>query len=122
MGRLYRKMEENINITQAGFRGNRGTCDHIFNMRTIIEKSREYNVDLYSCFIDYSKAFDCVEHQELWKIMGEMGFPLHLIQIIRELYSHQMSAVRTCDDTSDWFDIRQGVRQGCILLLCLNIC
>ena len=72
-------------------------------------------MDLYSCFIDYSKAFDCVQHQKLLAIMKEMGFPTHVIQLIKMLYADQQAAVRIDGETSDWFDIKRGVRQGCIL-------
>ena len=77
--RLENKLEEEINIVQAGFRPKRGTRDQIFNLRHIIEKCREYNIDLYACFIDYSKAFDCVIHKTMWKIMIDMGFSKHLV-------------------------------------------
>ena len=115
MGRLRKKMEEEINIVQAGFRQGRGTRDHILNMRLIIEKCREFNVNLFSCFVDYSKAFDCVQHQKLWEIMGNMGFPSHIVQLIKMLYLDQQAAVRIDGETSDWFNIKQGVRQGCVL-------
>ena len=113
--RLEKKLEEEINIVQAGFRPNRGTRDHIFNVRNILEKCREYNKDLYACFIDYSKAFDCVEHQKIWKIMAQMGFPRHLIRLIESLYQNQEAAVRVEGETSEWFSVGKGVRQGCIL-------
>ena len=113
--RLAKKIDEEINIVQAGFRPNRGTRDHIFNLRNIIEKCREYNKDLYACFIDYSKAFDCVEHQMMWKIMIEMGFPRHLVRLIESLYESQEAAVRIEGETSEWFEVGKGVRQGCIL-------
>ncbi|BFZ26094.1 hypothetical protein BsWGS_29133 [Bradybaena similaris] len=108
-------MEEEINIVQAGFRKSRGTRDHILNMRNIIEKCREFNVDINICFIDYTKAFDCVKHQTLWNIMGNMGFPQHLISLIISLYQEQEAAVRIEGETSDWFTVQRGVRQGCIL-------
>merc|ERR1711963_998821 len=113
--RLAKKIDEEINIVQAGFRPNRGTRDHIFNLRNIIEKCREYNKNLYACFIDYSKAFDCVEHQMMWKIMIEMGFPRHLVRLIESLYDSQEAAVRVDGETSEWFEVGKGVRQGCIL-------
>ena len=113
--RLQAKMKEEINITQAGFQQGRGTRDHIFNMRNIIEKCREYNIDLYTCFIDYSKAFDCVQHEVLWKIMIEMGFPVHIIKLIKSLYDEQQASVRINGETSEWFKVGQGVRQGCII-------
>ena len=113
--RLERKLDDEINIVQAGFRPNRGTRDHIFNIRNILEKCREFNKDLYACFIDYSKAFDCVEHQKMWKIMAQMGFPKHLIRLIESLYQNQEAAVRVDGETSEWFNVGKGVRQGCIL-------
>ena len=113
--RLERKLEEEINIVQAGFRPKRGTRDHIFNIRNILEKCREYNKDLYACFIDYSKAFDCVEHKKMWEIMIDMGFPKHLVCLIENLYLNQEAAVRVEGETSEWFSVGKGVRQGCIL-------
>ena len=113
--RIKNKLEEEINIAQAGFRRGRGTREQILNMRIIIEKCREYNIDLFACFIDYSKAFDCVQHQMLWNIMTEMGFPSHLIHLIKMLYKEQQAAVQIESGKSDWFGIAQGVRQGCIL-------
>ena len=113
--RIEKKLEEEINIVQAGFRPKRGTRDHIFNMRNIIEKCREYNKNLYACFIDYSKAFDCVEHKTLWQIMLDMGFPKHLVCLIENLYMNQEAAVRVEGETSEWFGVGKGVRQGCIL-------
>jgi len=112
---MQKKLEDEINITQAGFRQGRGTRDHIFNMRNIIEKCREYNRDLCACFIDYSKAFDCVQHKKLWQIMKNMGFPSHLIYLIATLYQNQQAAVRVNGETSEWFEVQKGVRQGCIL-------
>jgi len=106
---------EEINIVQAGFRPKRGTRDHIFNLRNILEKCREYNKDLYACFIDYSKAFDCVVHKTMWKIMIEMGFSKHLVRLIESLYIDQEAAVRVDGETSEWFEVGKGVRQGCIL-------
>ena len=113
--RLAKKLDEEINIVQAGFRPNRGTRDHIFNIRNIIEKCREYNKDLYACFIDYSKAFDCVEHRKMWNIMLEMGFSRHLVRLIESLYENQEAAVRVDGEDSEWFSVGKGVRQGCIL-------
>ena len=113
--RIQKKISEEINIAQAGFQQGRGTRDHIFNMRNIIEKCREYNTDLYCCFIDYSKAFDCVQHEALWKIMIDMGFPIHIIKLIKNLYNEQSATVRINGETSEWFKAEQGVRQGCII-------
>ena len=94
MGRLRKKIEEEVNmviVVQAGFRQGRGSRDHIFNIRLIIEKWREFNVNLYLAFIDYSKAFDCVQHQKLWEIMEKMGFPTHLKQLTSLLYLDQQA-------------------------------
>ena len=113
--RLAKKLDDEINIVQAGFRPNRGTRDHIFNLRNILEKCREYNKDLYACFIDYSKAFDCVVHKKMWQIMIDMGFSRHLVKLIESLYESQEAAVRVDGETSDWFNVGKGVRQGCIL-------
>ena len=119
MRRLQQRLEHEVDIAQASFRKNRGTRDHIFNMRTIIEKCRKFNVDLYTCFIDYTKAFDCVQHQKLWTIMQEMGFPLHIVHLIGSLYQEQQAAVRSESGISEWFEVQKGVRQGCILSPCL---
>ena len=115
MKRIEDKLESEINKTQAGFRRDRGTRDHIFNLKIIIEKCREFNRDLYICFIDYSKAFDCVQHTQLWRMMTEMNFPKQEIQLIKTLYQGQQSAVRTSCGMTEWFPVKKGVRQGCIL-------
>ena len=113
--RMKRKLENEIAEEQAGFRAGRGTRDHIVNIRNIIEKCRGHATPLYLCFIDYSKAFDCVSHKELWNIMRDMGFPTHVVELISKLYEDQESAVRTSRGDTDWFEIGRGVRQGCIL-------
>ena len=84
-----------------------------------IEKAREFQTNIYSCFIDYAKAFDCVDHKKLWKILKEMGIPDHLTCLLRKLYAGQEATVRTVHGTTDWFQIGKGVRQGCILSPCL---
>ena len=104
---------------QAGFRKGRGTRDQIANIHWIIEKARELQKSIYFCFIDYAKAFDCVEHNKLWKILKEMGIPDHLTCLLRNLYAGQKATVRTRHGTKDWFQIGKGVHQGCILSLCL---
>ena len=81
----------------------------------IIEKAREFQKNIYFCFIDYAKAFDCVDHNKLWKILKEMGIPDHLICLLRNLYAGQEATVRTGHGTTDWFQIGKGVHQGCIL-------
>ena len=104
---------------QAGFRKGRGTRDQIANICWIIEKTRESQKNIYFCFTDYAKAFDCMDHNKLWKILKEMGIPDHLICLLRNLYAGQEATVRTGHGTTDWFQIRKGVRQGCILSPCL---
>ena len=84
-----------------------------------MEKAREFQKNIYFCFIDYAKAFDCVDHKNLWKIRKEMGIPDHLTCLLRNLYADQEATVRTRHGTTDWFQIRKGVRQGCILSPCL---
>ena len=102
---------------QAGFRKGRGTRDQIANIRWIIKKAREFQKNIYFCFIDYAKAFDCVAHKKLWKILKEMGIPDHLTCLLRNLrrYAGQEATVRTGHGAIDWFQIRKGVCQGCIL-------
>ena len=104
---------------QAGFRKGRGTRDQIANIRWIIEKAREFQKNIYFCFIDYAKAFDCVDHNRLWKILKEMGIPDHLTCLLRNLYAGQEETVRTGHGTIDWFQIGKRVCQGCILSPCL---
>ena len=94
-------------------------CDQIANIRWIIEKAREFQKNIYFCFIDYAKAFGCVDHNKLWKILKEMGILDHLTCLPRNLYSGQEATVRTGHGTTDWFQIRKGVHQGCMLLPCL---
>ena len=97
----------------------RGTGDQIVNNCWIIEKAREFQKNIYFSFINYPKAFDCVDHNKLWKIVQEMGIPDHLTCLLRNLYAGQEATVRTGHGTIDWFQIGKGVRQGCILSLCL---
>ena len=104
----------------AGFRKGRGTRDQIANIQWIIEEAREFQKNIYFCFIDYAKAFDCVDHNKLWKILQEMGIPGHLNCLLRNLYAGQEATVRTGHGTTDWFQIGKGVLQGCILLPCLS--
>ena len=104
---------------QAGFRKGRGTRDKIAKIRGIIGKAREFQKNIYFCFIDYAKAFDCVDHNKLWKLLKEIGIPDHLPCLLRNLYAGQEAAVRTGHGTADWFQIGKGVRQGCILSPCL---
>ena len=93
--------------------------DQIANICRIIKKTREFQKDIYFRFIDYAKAFDCVDYHKLWKIMKEMGIPEQLTCLLRNLYVGQEAIVRTGNGTTDWFQIGKGVHQGCILSLCL---
>ena len=102
-------------IEQAGFRRGRGTRDHIANLRWMMEKAREHQRDLYMCFVDYNKAFDCVDHEILWVILRDMGVPVHLIVLLRRLCTNQEATVTTEFGETDNIDIVKGVRQGCIL-------
>ena len=97
---------------QAGFRKDRGTRDQIANILWIIEKARQLQKNIYFCFIDYAKAFHCMDHNKLWKILKEMGIPDHLTCLLRSLYAGQEATVRTGHGTTDWFQIGKGVRQG----------
>ena len=95
------------------------TRDQIANICWIIEKAREFQKNIYFCFIDYAKAFDCVDHNKLWKILKEMGIPDHVTGLLRNLYAGLEATVRTGLGTTDWFQIGKGVCQGCILSPCL---
>ena len=104
---------------RAGFRKGRRTRDQIANIHWIIKKAREFQENIDFCFIDYAKAFDCVDHNKLWKILKEMGVPDHLTCLLRNLYAGKEAKVRTGHGTTDWFQIGKGVCQGCILSPCL---
>ena len=117
--RLQQYMNHEIPDIQAGFRKGRGTRDQIANIRWIIKKAREFQKYIYSCFIDYTNVFDCVDHNKLWKILKEMGIPDHLTCLLRNLYAGQEATIRTGHEITDWFKIGKGVRQGCILSPCL---
>ena len=117
--RLQQYVDCELPDVQAGFRKGRGTRDQIANIRWIIEKARDFQKNIYFCFIDYVKAFDCVDHNQLWKILKEMGIPYHLTCLLRNLYANQEATVRTEHGTTDCFQIRKGVGQGCILSPCL---
>ena len=117
--RLQQYVNRELPDVQAGFRKGRGTRDQIANIRWIMEKAREFQKNIYFCFIDYAKAFDCVDHNKLWKILKEMGIPDHLTCLLRNLYAGQEATVRTGHGTTDWFQIGKGVHQGCILSPCL---
>ena len=111
-------MNHELPDVQAGFRKGRGTRDQIANICWIIEKAREFQKNIYFCFIDYAKAFDCMDHNKLWKILKEMGIPDHMTRLLRNLYTGQEATVRTGHGT-DWLQIGKGERQGCILSPCL---
>ena len=120
---LQVRIQQNVNHelpdVQAGFTKGRGARDQIANIHQIIEKAREFQKNIYFCFIDYAKAFDCVDPNKLWKILKEMGTPDHLTSLLRNLYAGQEATVRTGHGTTDWFQIGKGVCQGCILSPCL---
>ena len=117
--RLQQYVNRELPDVPAGFRKGRGTRDPIANICWIMEKAREFQKNIYFCFIDYAKAFDCVDHNKLWKILKEMGISDHLICLLRNLYVVQEATVRTGHGTTDWFQIENRVRQGCILSPCL---
>jgi len=104
---------------QAGFRKGRRTGDQIANLCWIVKKAREFHKNIYFCFIDYTKAFNCVDHNKLWEILKETGIPDHLACLLRNLYAGQEATVRTGHGATDWFQIGKGVRKGYILSSCL---
>ena len=117
--RLQQYVNRELPGVQAGFRKCRGTRDQIVNIHWIIEKAREFQKNIYFCFIDYAKAFDSVDHNKLWKILQVMGIPDHLTCLLRNLYAGQKATARTGHGTTDWFKIEKGVRQGWVLSPCL---
>ena len=117
--RLQQYLNRELPDVQAGFRKGRGTRDQIANILWIIEKAREFQKNIYFCFIDYAKAFECADHNKLWKTLKEMGIPDHLTCLLRNLYAVQEATVRTGHVTTDLFQIGKGVPQGCILSPCL---
>ena len=120
---LQARLQQYVNCelpdVQAGFRKGRGTRDQIANIHWIIEKAREFQKNIYFCFIDYTKVFDFVDHNKLWKVLKEMGIPEHLTCLLSNLYAGQEATVRTGHGITDWFQIGKGVRQGCTLSPCL---
>ena len=112
-------MNHELPDVQAGFRKDRGTRNQMANIRWTVTKAREFQKNTDFCFIDYANAFDCVDHNKLWKILKEMGIPDHLACLLRNLYAGQKTTVRTGHGKTDWFQIGIGVRQGCILSPCL---
>uniref|UniRef100_A0A4W2CUU4 RNA-directed DNA polymerase n=1 Tax=Bos indicus x Bos taurus TaxID=30522 RepID=A0A4W2CUU4_BOBOX len=117
--RLQQYVNRELPDVQAGFEKGRGTRDQIANICWVIEKAREFQKNIYFCFTDYAKAFDCVDHNKLWKILKEMGIPDHLTCLLKNLYVGQEATVRTGHGTTDWFQIGKGVHQSCILSPCL---
>src|SRR5574340_494173 len=117
--RLQQYVNRELSDVQAGFRKGRGNRDQFANIHWIMEKAREFQKNIYFCFIDYTKAFDCMDHKILWKILKEMGIPDHLTCLLRNLYAGQEATVRTGHGTTDWFQIGKGIQQGCILSPCL---
>ena len=108
-------MNRELPDVRAGFRKVRGTRDQISSILWIIKKAREFQKNIYFCFIDSAKVFDCVDHNKLWKILKEMGIPDQLTCLLRNLYAGQEATVRTGHGTTDWFRIGKGVHQGCML-------
>ena len=117
--RLQQYVNHELPDVQDGFRKGRETRDQIANIRWIIEKAREFQKNIYFCFTDYTKVFDCVDHNKLWNILKEMEIPDHLTCLLRNLYAGQEATVRTGHGTTDWYQIGKGVHQSCILSPCL---
>ena len=113
--RLVVRLNEEISEEQAGFRPGKGTRDQMMNLKMVLKKNRERDNDVFLCFIDYSKAFDIVAHDFFWNDMKKMGFPTHIILLIKALYDQQRGAVRTSYGLTEWLEIGQRVRQGCII-------
>ena len=107
-------MNQECPDVQARFRKSRGTRDQIADIHRIIQKAREFQENIYFCFIDYAKAFNCVDHNKLWNILKEMGIPDNLTCLLRNLYAGQEATVRTRHVTTNWFQIGKGIHQGCI--------
>ena len=118
--RLQQYVNQEVRDVQAGFGKGRGTRDQIANICWIIKKARAFQKNIYFCIIDYAKAFDCVDHNKLWKILKEVGIPDHLTCLLRNLYAGQEATVRTGYGTTDLFQIGKGVCHGCTLSPCLT--
>ena len=120
---LQARLQQYLNCelldVQDAFRKGRGTRDQIANICWIVKKARDFQKNIYFCFIDYANTFDCVDHNKLWKILKEMGIPDHLTCLLRNIYAGQEATVKTGHGATDWFQIGKGVRQGCILSPCL---
>ena len=117
--RLQQYVNHELPDVQAGCRKGRGARDQIANIRWIIENTRGFQKNIYFCFIDYAKALDCVDHNKLWKILQEIELPRHLTCLLIILYASQEETVRTGPGTTNWFQIRKGICQGCILSPCI---
>ena len=115
--RLQQYVNQELPDVQAGFRKGRGTRDEISNICWIIKKAREFHKNIYFCFIDYAKAFGCVGHNKLWKILRKRGIPYHLTCLPRNLYAGQEATVRLGHGTTDWFQTGKRVCQNCVLLI-----
>ena len=113
--RIQQYMNRELPDVQAGFREGRRTRDQVANIHWIIKKAREFQKTIYFCFIEYTKAFDCVDHNKLWKILKEMGILDHLTCLLGNLYFSQEATVRTRHGTTDWFQIEKELCQGCLL-------
>ena len=120
--RLQQYVDCELPDVQVGLRKGRGNRDQIANIHWIIKKAREFQKNIYLCFIDYAKAFHCVDHKKLWTILKEMGIPDHLTCLLRNLYADQEATVRSGHGTTDWFQIGKRGHQGCILSPCLFNC
>ena len=114
---IQQYVNQELPDVQAGFRKGRRTREQIANIHWIIEKAKEFQKNI--CLIDYTKAFDCVDHNKMWKTLKEMGIPNHLTHLLTNLYASQEATVRTRHGIMDWFQIRKGVLQGCIWSACL---
>ena len=112
-------MNQELPDVQDGFRKGRGIRDQVASICWIIDKARDFQKNIYFCFVDYAKAFDCVDHNKLWKILKEMGIPDNFTCLLRNLYAGQEATVRTRHETTDWFQIGKAVHQGCIFSPCL---
>ena len=116
---LHQYVNQELSDVQAGLRKDRKNRDQVANIHWIIEKAREFQKNIYFCFTDYAKVFDCVDRNKLWKILKEMGTPDHLTCLLSVLYAGQEATVSTGHGIADWFQIGKGVWQGCILPPCL---
>ena len=115
---LQQYVNEELPDVQDGFRKGRGTRGQIVNIYWIVDKAREFQRNIYFCFINYAKAFDCVDNNKLWEILKEIRIPDHLTCLLRDLYAGQEAIVRTRNGTMNWFKIGRGLRQGYILSPC----